>query len=295
MLRDNHDLQTGIVAANFDAEALAKICALPESTFGREFDLRRFSTRDRSAIRGEDYWFHKDNGSSVLAMAHLDTVMPAHRREARFVNTEAGPVIYSGALDDRLGAYIILDLLPKMGMNYDLLLTVGEESGGSTAQFFEPAKQYDWMIEFDRGGTDVVMYQYDDSEVRDMVRATGADVGNGIFSDICYLDHLNIKGFNWGVGYRDYHGPRSHAYLNDTIEMVAHYALFHEQNEGTYMPHDRRSGGFGWGRSSWAQYERDEYEIDGFRLNNYGEWVPIEEWDDTFDVAYDEDAAEAIG
>lgn len=113
----------------------------------------------------------------------------------------------------------------------------GEESGMSTAQHFQPGKQYDWMIEFDRGGTDVVMYDYDDPEVREMVREAGADVGQGIFSDICYLEHLGIKGFNWGVGYRDYHYPRAHAYLDDTFSMVAKYLRFHERNEGTTMPH----------------------------------------------------------
>ena len=47
-------------------------------------------------------------------------------------------MVHSGALDDRLGAYIILDLLPKLGINVDVLLTVGEEQGRSTANFFAP-------------------------------------------------------------------------------------------------------------------------------------------------------------
>lgn len=251
----NPDLNPGIVAAHFDPNALAKICELDERDFGDAFDLTQFTTDDLHVDKDEDFWFFKDNGSSVLAVAHLDTVAHSDTRAARFIETESGPVVFSRALDDRLGAYIILDLLPNLGVQYDVLLTTGEESGSSTAQFFDAPKQYDWMIEFDRGGTDVVMYQYEDREVKGMVEAAGAEVGDGIFSDICYLDHLDIKGFNWGVGYRDYHGPRAHAYLEDTIDMVAQYMLFHEQNEGTYMPHESRLVS---GRPWWSVYDETE-------------------------------------
>lgn len=254
MLR-SRDLNDGIVAASFDAQALAKICTIPERSFGLEFDLTQYTVDDPQVSKDEDFYFFKDNGSSVLAVAHLDTVGPASTRAAHFTDTESGPVVFSRALDDRLGTYIILDLLPNLGIQYDILLTVGEETGGSTAQFFEAKKQYDWMIEFDRGGTDVVMYQYENREVKELVQASGAVVGDGIFSDICYLDHLDIKGFNWGVGYRDYHGPRAHAYLEDTISMVGQYMTFHEQNEGVYMPHeDTEINGRPW----WSTYADDE-------------------------------------
>ena len=196
--------------AAFSREALARICAMPERDFGEAYGMETVNCGSSAEERKwSDYIYHfKDNGSSVLAVAHLDTVMPAERRAARFVDTEAGTVVFSGALDDRLGAYIILELLPALGITYDWLLTVGEETGQSTADFFEPAKDYDWIIEFDRGGTDVVMYQYEDSDTRKAVLDCGAMIGDGIFSDISYMEHLGVKGFNWGCGYRDYHGPR---------------------------------------------------------------------------------------
>lgn len=228
------------VVSNFDRDALARICAMPERRFGREFDMTKCLVESRWVKKPENFYYFRDNGSDVLAVAHLDTVVAPSKRTARFLDTDAGPVVYSGALDDRLGAYIILDLLPKLGITHDVLLTVGEESGNSTAQFFEPSKEYNWMIEFDRGGTDVVMYQYEDMDTSGLVNDAGAVVGNGIFSDICYLDHLGVKGFNWGVGYRDYHGPRSHAYLDDTFDMVASYLRFHQDNAHTLMPHVER-------------------------------------------------------
>jgi len=70
------------------------------------------------------------------------------------------------------------------------------------------------------------------------VRETGATINSrGSFSDIACLYDLGCKGFNWGVGYRDYHGPRSHVFLNDMFEMVTYYLKFHEKHKDTLLPH----------------------------------------------------------
>lgn len=259
----------------FDREALKRVCEMHESEFEFAYDMEKVEINELGRHPDDDFYLFRDNDAKVLAVAHLDTVMPHEGRTANIIDTEAGPVIFSGALDDRLGAYIILELLPAIGIKYDLLLTVGEESGQSTAEFFDAEKDYDWMIEFDRGGTDVVMYQYEDSYTMSLVRATGAVVGNGIFSDISYLGHLGIKGFNWGVGYEDYHGPRSHAFLNDTLDMVAKYVKFHRNNAGTSMPHredaDSWWGGFGRGRgrSRSSAYTTSLYGMSGLEDDDF--------------------------
>lgn len=220
----------------FEPDTLKHICEMAEIEFADEYDMQEVEIAERTT---NNYFLYKDHGSRVLAVAHLDTVVWPSERFTALVDTEAGWVVHSGALDDRLGAYIILELLPKLGIQYDILLTVGEESGQSTAEFFQPpeGKEYDWIIEFDRGGTDVVMYQYENTEVAGMVRATGARVASGSFSDIAYLEHLGVKAFNWGTGYKDYHQVRGYAFLEDTFKMVAHYMIFHETWEGTYMIH----------------------------------------------------------
>jgi len=77
------------------------------------------------------------------------------------------------------------------------------------------------------------------------------------------MDHLEIKGFNWGVGYQDYHGPRSHAYLVDYWTMLSRYLDFHEDNAEDYLPHDRkprhRTGEhpqqWGWTSADWDEDE----------------------------------------
>jgi hypothetical protein len=250
------------VSNAFRRDQLATVCAMHETEFESAYGMDK---RKVDQTAPADFYLHQDNGSNVLAVAHLDTVGLHNEREAHFVETEcAGDVVFSRALDDRLGAYIILHLLPALGIRHDILLTVGEESGQSTAGHYSPDKDYDYLIEFDRGGTDVVMYQYEDSDMCELVESCGARVGDGIFSDISYMESLGIKGFNWGTGYRDYHGPRAHAYLDDTFDMVAQYLRFHKQNARTYMPHEsaRLSNDDWWLAHEDSRYPDNETRID---------------------------------
>lgn len=232
----------------FDFTILQRFCEADADEFGDMLGMTRTSVAQPAP---DDFYWFKDNGSNILAVAHLDTV--CGDRRAVLAQTAGGDVVYSGALDDRLGAYVLGALLPDMGLTFDLLLTTGEESGMSTASFFDPAEHhdrtYDWIIEFDRGGTDVVMYQYEDDESIRRVEESGAKVGNGSFSDIAFLEHLRVKAFNWGVGYRDYHGPRGHVWLDDMFYMVDLFVKFHAMNGDTHMPHEMTSSNHWWGMS----------------------------------------------
>ncbi len=123
----------------FSRKDLRRVCEADEASFGDAYDMELVRVLDQPAP--DNFYFYKDNGSNVLAVAHLDTVADADERKCRFVVTEGGgTVVFSRALDDRLGAYIILELLPLLGLKYDILLTVGEESGLSTAAHFEPSR-----------------------------------------------------------------------------------------------------------------------------------------------------------
>lgn len=242
---DKHNANVEKIWQVFSPDTLRSICQMPETDFAQAYGLGMTEV-DQNAP--SDWYAYRDNGSDILAVAHLDTVSGADARTCNFVNTADGPVVYSRALDDRLGAYIILDLLPRLGIEFDILLTVGEETGQSTALFFDPpkGKDYNWLIEFDRGGTDVVTYQYEDDHTSNLVVASGAKMGDGIFSDISYMDHLEVKAFNWGVGYQDYHSARSHAFLNDTVDMVARFMEFHTVNADVYLPHEKAA------RDTWG-------------------------------------------
>jgi hypothetical protein len=219
------------VETAFDPKMLKDLCTRNDfSSYAERIELAP------SAGGRERFYYYQDNGSDILAIAHLDTVQ--RDRFCTVVNTAAGLVAFSGGLDDRLGVYVILDMLPKLGVTVDWLLTTDEEIGQSTANAFWTDKEYNWMFQFDRGGTDVVMYQYETDALVNLVESAGAQVGVGIFSDICTLDGLGCAGFNWGVGYQDYHSTKSHAYLDDTFRMVARFVKFYRANRDTKLVHE---------------------------------------------------------
>lgn len=166
-------------------------------------------------------YFFIDNGADILAVAHLDTVL----EPLMFI--EYPGFVTSPVLDDRLGVYIILDILPKLGLKYDILLTTGEEMCNSTAQHFVPPRQYKWMFEFDRHGTDVVMYQYKNDETTKAVESVGAYVGLGTYTDLVDLDHLECVGFNWGCAYELEHTYSCYVDLGSCEYMIDLFVEFY--------------------------------------------------------------------
>lgn len=248
----------------FDADALVRVCEMSQDDFTHYARRVELEPHPDGTPR---FYYYLDNGADILAVAHLDHVQPD--ATAHVVDTAAGPLVTSGALDDRLGAYVILELLPRLGVTCDWLLTTDEEIGGSTADEFDTLKHYHWMIEFDRGGSDVVLYQYETEALVDLVEASGADVGVGSYSDIAVLEHLGCAGLNWGVGYQDYHSARSHAWLEDTFRMVGRFLRFHRANAGTYLEHGPVDPDAYWGDDDgpvdpdlyWG--DDDEY-LDGY-------------------------------
>lgn len=245
----------------FDFATLKATCEMREADV--PYNIVGMEVTKTPGPHGANWYAFKDNGSSILAVAHLDTCVPHDRRKTVLADTAGGQVVYSGALDDRLGAYVLSSLLPEMGLEFDLLFTVGEEMGMSTAEHFDPrqhhSRDYDWIIEFDRGGTDVVLYQYEDDDLIERVEATGARVEQGIFSDISYMEHLGVKALNWGVGYRDYHSTRGHVWLDDLFEMIEYFLLFHEENAGQCLPHYKAEPKW-WERGGTGSYSGSRYE-----------------------------------
>ena len=181
----------------------------------------------------EGNYVFRDRGERVLGVAHLDTVLPG----THFV-TE-GERVFCPALDDRLGVYLLSDLLPLLGVKFDLLLTDGEERGCSTARWFVPPRRYNWMFSFDRAGTDVVMYQFDTPANRRLLHQAGVKVGVGSHSDIADLDFLGCAGFNVGCGYHRQHKHDCHADLGETREMVGGFLRFWQRVQRRRLPHGK--------------------------------------------------------
>lgn len=220
-------------------------------------DYERMKTRCLARIQDfddeGDYWetpdthrgfVYKDNGQKILAVAHLDTVaVGTHFERCVIDGTE---LIFNRQADDRVGAYILLDLIPSIlgYVPYDILLTTGEESGQSTATIFncqEPG-YYRWIIEADRNGEDVVGYDYQrDPKWTEYVKSVGWTPGHGSFTDICALYRFNALAFNFGVGYEENHGRFARIDIDMLKRCVERMVAFIKLYKDTDMPFDPKA------------------------------------------------------
>lgn len=190
-----------------------------------------------------------DNGADILAVAHRDYVMwrkPKIKKDT----------IFCPQLDDRLGIWVILDVLKELNVKVDVLITDSEEIGLSTSMYFDPPKQYKWMFQFDRAGTDAVMYQYEDNKCHNRLLAIGYKVGSGSFSDICYLDHLGCAGFNVGVGYHLQHSNKCYANLIETQGCVEKFLKFYRKYKNVEMPY------------TYTMFDKDVYHDDDYLMED---------------------------
>ena len=220
-------------------------------------------------------YIYIDNGADVLAVGHLDTVWDhgmggdytnsgkSQREIAKMLkyDKEFG-IIHSPALDDRLGVWVILDVLPEMGLEYDILLCDDEEIGRSTAKDALAAgvfagKKYNWMFEWDRGGVDVPMYQYTNDDSEDLLVSYGFESGWGSFTDICDLDELGCVGFNFGTAYYRAHNSDHWANLNELWEQIQKFVVMFREQKDTPMPYDpkAKSGSNGRYDDRWGWYD----------------------------------------
>ena len=172
-----------------------------------------------------------DRGASILGVAHLDYVQWTQPQRR-------GNIVRCPQLDDRLGVWILLDVLPSYGVKCDVLLTDSEEKGLSTGAYFDPPKQYNWMFQFDRAGVDAAMYQYERATHRAMLHDYGITVNPGSFSDISTMDHLQCVGINFGCGYHNQHTSECYANLHDTKMMVHKFRYFASEYQHIPLAHE---------------------------------------------------------
>ncbi len=242
---------------------LREVCVSPEEWF------KRFGVFVPSTNGG---YIYRRNGGKILAVAHLDiatnpkldrTIFNAYERwvtpteEQLKADPDRKPymvhVVENDNLDDRLGAWIILYVLPKLiGSNkFDFLLTTNEEVGRTTANDFmrdwndwttEDRPDYNWIVQFDRRGEDVVLYGYDDwaNGAWHSALAKYFTVGSGSFSCISAMEGMGVKGFNVGIGYHGEHSPGHFAVLEQTTRQLRRFKEFFKANQETKFAHTAR-------------------------------------------------------
>lgn len=172
------------------------------------------------------YAYRKSGNNKILAVAHCDF------RDCGCDHClwDEKNIVFSSRLDDRLGIAILLDCLPKMGLEYDLLLTDHEETSDSTAKDFAADigkdHDYNWMFQFDRRGDDCVCYSY--TEMKPKIEKHFKHA-YGSASDISKMSDLEIGGINVGTGYHEEHKAYSYALVSEIVSQVTKFHAFYKE------------------------------------------------------------------
>lgn len=140
-----------------------------------------------------------DNGTPVLLVAHIDTV-----QSPRYISPSDG-----AGFDDRLGVYCTHQLVTTYPTWFDLLLTDYEESFGSTAQYFVPSHDYNFVVELDREGEDYVDYGLASEDFHKIMEQYGFTKSLGSYTDIVEMDHIKVSKVNIGIGVSGSHSLHS--------------------------------------------------------------------------------------
>lgn len=213
---------------NIDFKLLRLCHEIPENEF-LDFVVKTHSNAEYYPyVPNGRQLIYINNNSPILGVAHLDSTMPpTHFAVGEVKHLPKHTCIFSPTVDDRLGVYTLLYLLPQLGINFDILLSEGEEVGDPTSRWFYTKKKYNWMFQFDRMGTDVVHYQYTAPEWLNVLRKYFTKIKLGAFSDIAFMDHLNIQGVNIGTAYYNYTTPYAWASLNHLVEQAERFKQFY--------------------------------------------------------------------
>ncbi len=191
-----------------------------------------------------------DNGAKILFIAHLDTVQKPLIRKIKKGR------IYGAGFDDRAGCYCAYEL--SKTLKADVLLCDNEESGCSSALYHQ-CKEYNWILELDRSGTDFVEY---DTAPFSMIEAAKKYFKEGIgsFSDIAFLD-TKCAAINCGIGYQHAHSKDSYIVLDDMEKQLKRIKRFYEHNKDIKYNQPTKS--------NWGIYGRSRIPYAGYY--NYGQ------------------------
>ena len=253
LLLTDGGLVDSITQDDIDYDELKNVCKRPLDWF-----FRRDAEHTITGKSGRHIYIQHEN-AKVLAVAHADTVInPRDKFNFNILNrkTDSGEVVRivkTPTLDDRLGIYTIMNLLPSIfGAEWaDILITEGEESGNSTAQDFVTDKEYNWIVEFDRMGStltgqgkgwknnDAVLYEYKGGkEFEDALKDCGFEnLGTGSFTDISHLQELGVKAFNVAVGYHDNHSTKAYMFPKEYTRTINLFMEFYKKYAGHKFSH----------------------------------------------------------
>ncbi len=212
--------------------------------FGSKKSLKRLLAKHVYGFRRSKRYWHINNNAKVLLVAHMDTVQTPGLTSA---TTGTG-------FDDRLGVFLAHKLTQKYPNLFDMLITDYEESGASTAEYFKPVHDYNYIIGLDRAGDDYVDYgEACDDFHKDFKAATGIKKSWGSFSDICYMGEVSCSKINLGIGVFNSHSRMSGYKPKECISNIASMLDFVRAHDKHYAKGD----GERWAtptKGSWGKY-----------------------------------------
>ena len=229
-----------VLKMNFN-NLVQQCCSMPYASIWRWLeDVHGFTIVNPDSDR-DRYAYRPTTGVNVLTVCHADTVL--NRPD---LWEQEGDWIQSSELDDRLGLAMALAMSRRHGTA--ILVCDNEEVGRSTASVFagDNWPVPNWLIEFDRRGTDAVTYDYSSECWDGICEHYFEEIGNGSFSDVCYLESMERKAVNVGVGYYREHSLKCHAYLDETrwrmnqvsrmLREVGGIPMLHKEKRASKIP-----------------------------------------------------------
>ncbi len=199
-----------------------------KETIFSDFDSFTLDSNDPNKRR-----IFMDRGSLILFVVHIDTIQkPKYVRKR---STKSGKLkrIYAQGLDDRLGCMIAFQLSEELGT--DLLICDNEEKCRSTGQFHE-LKDYNWIVEFDREGKDVVTYDLDCDGFRKAL-SEHWEIGFGSYSDILQLQ-TQACCMNVGLGHHFSHSKDSYVDVKVMHKQIAKFKQFYKEYKDVKFERD---------------------------------------------------------
>ena len=238
------------VITKADIKELSSYCMADANGFDHLGEVLEYSDGTRNVFIKNQFGID----ATVLAIAHLD--ISTELVPTAFQYHPSKHIVVSQALDDRLGVWALCRKLPMFIGNrgYDVLLTVGEEQGSSSAQHFdEQSEKYNWIFQLDRMGCDAVHYDFDSVEWLAALKNCGWDMNTGSFSDISMLSMGTVSAVNFGIAYKGQHTSGCYANLDLVATQLYRVAAFYKMYEAHKFPHTYKE--YSRGYSHWEDKE----------------------------------------
>ena len=253
------------------------------------------------------YLVRKDQEAKILAVGHIDTVIP--HKDGRFELEEddaAGGgkihILHSPHNDDRQGIATIFEMFARHDIVSDILICDEEEVGRTTSRDWvrwrdyvvrdyeegedkddfddgTPTsvrqKTYNWAVEFDRRGTDVATYAYGrgwDDETKTFKSALEKHWGKGntsggSFTDICSLTSLGFKAFNVGIAYQNAHGRNGYFVVEQYAWAFINFINFYKEFVDTKFPHTESAP------KKTTTYSSSSYKYTKHKTDHWGRYA----------------------